>query len=107
MFTPITFSFDVLPGVSLFSICQNSRLLPIVSRSSRSYLSSVRRNASCLVLAEHDGAEVNPGTLAAVTAATKISQDVTMLVMGKDATKVANHAARIQGVKSAINSLAS
>ncbi|RYH29083.1 electron transfer flavoprotein subunit alpha/FixB family protein [archaeon] len=74
--------------------------MPFVSRSSRSFLSSARRNASCLVLAEHDGAEVAPGTLAAVTAATKISQDITMLVMGKDLTKVANHAAHIQGVKS-------
>jgi electron transfer flavoprotein alpha subunit len=51
-----------------------------------------------LVIAEHDGKNVKPATLNAVTAAVEIGGDVDILVAGKDCTAVADAAAQIAGV---------
>jgi electron transfer flavoprotein alpha subunit len=56
------------------------------------------RNASSLVVAEHNGASVNQGTLACVTAATKIGGDVTLLVLGGNTEGVVAEATKIAGV---------
>jgi electron transfer flavoprotein alpha subunit len=51
-----------------------------------------------LVIAEHDGKNVKPATLNAVTAAVEIGGDVDILVAGKDCAAVADAAAQIAGV---------
>ena len=61
------------------------------------------RNASSLVIAEHDGSKVSQGTLAAVTAAGKIGGDVHMLVMGKGMGDVSASAAGVSGVSKVLS----
>eukprot|EP00981_Chlorochromonas_danica_P001697 scaffold369_cov177-Ochromonas_danica.AAC.30 len=57
------------------------------------------RNASVLVLAEHDGVKgVTSGTLSAVTAASQISKDITLLILGKNLDAVSAQAAKVSGV---------
>ena len=51
-----------------------------------------------LVIAEHDGTNVKPATLNAVTAAAEIGGDVDILVAGSDCGAVADAAAQIAGV---------
>jgi len=51
-----------------------------------------------LVIAEHDNAELNDATRAAVTAASKIGGDIHVLVAGKGAGAVADAAAKLDGV---------
>ncbi|PJK31242.1 electron transfer flavoprotein subunit alpha/FixB family protein [Minwuia thermotolerans] len=51
-----------------------------------------------LVIAEHDNNELNPATLATVTAAKAMDNDVTVLVMGHNAGGVAEAAAKVAGV---------
>ncbi|MDA0661210.1 MAG: FAD-binding protein [Proteobacteria bacterium] len=51
-----------------------------------------------LVIAEHDGKNVKPATLNAVTAAVEIGGDVDILVAGNDCAAVADAAAQIAGV---------
>ncbi|WP_375550008.1 FAD-binding protein [Oceanicaulis alexandrii] len=51
-----------------------------------------------LVIAEHDNAELNDATRAAVTAASKIGGDIHVLVAGKGASAVADAAAKLDGV---------
>ncbi|ANK82378.1 MAG: electron transfer flavoprotein subunit beta [Rhizobiales bacterium NRL2] len=51
-----------------------------------------------LVIAEHDNNELNPATLATVTAAKAMDSDVTVLVMGHNAGGVAEAAAKVAGV---------
>jgi len=51
-----------------------------------------------LVIAEHDNAELGEATRAVVTAAGKLGGDIHVLVAGKGAGKVAEAAARIDGV---------
>jgi electron transfer flavoprotein alpha subunit len=53
---------------------------------------------SILVIAEHDNAALKPATLNAVTAATAIGGDVTVLVAGAGCAEVATAAAGITGV---------
>jgi len=54
---------------------------------------------SVLVLAEHDGAKLNAGSLAAITAAKKInSGPVTVLVAGSNAKGAAEAASKVAGV---------
>lgn len=61
------------------------------------------RNASTLVVAEHDGASLDAATLSAVTAASAISADnVTLLVHGNAA--VAENASKVAGVSKVIHS---
>ena len=51
-----------------------------------------------LVIAEHDNAELNDATRAAVTAASKIGGDIHVLVAGKGASAVADAASKLDGV---------
>lgn len=51
-----------------------------------------------LVYAEHDNVELKPATLATVTAATQIDNDVHVLVAGHNAQAVADSASKITGV---------
>jgi electron transfer flavoprotein alpha subunit len=53
---------------------------------------------SCLVIAEHNNAEIRPATLCAVTAAKQIGGDIHVLVAGKGCTGAAQAAAKIAGV---------
>ena len=50
--------------------------------ASRQWIHSAR-NASTLVLAEHQGGKLAPATLSAIAASSKIGGDVTVLVAGK------------------------
>ena len=60
------------------------------------------RNASCLVIAEHDTKSITQGTLAAVTAGSKIG-DVSLLVFGSGIDNVAKSATTIKGVSKVIS----
>jgi electron transfer flavoprotein alpha subunit len=53
---------------------------------------------SVLVIAEHDNATLKPSTLNTVTAATKLSGEITVLVAGHDCAGAAQAAARVAGV---------
>ncbi len=53
---------------------------------------------SVLIIAEHDNAEVKPGTLHTVTAAAQLDSDLHVLVAGKDCGAAAEAAAKIAGV---------
>eukprot|EP01006_Ploeotia_vitrea_P016975 TRINITY_DN47931_c0_g1_i1.p1 TRINITY_DN47931_c0_g1~~TRINITY_DN47931_c0_g1_i1.p1 ORF type:complete len:334 (-),score=6.87 TRINITY_DN47931_c0_g1_i1:49-1050(-) len=59
------------------------------------------RNASCLVIAEHDYKAISQGTLSTVTAASKIG-DVSMLVTGSGIDEVVKNASSIDGVKTVL-----
>ncbi len=52
-----------------------------------------------LILAEHDNQKLRPATLSAVTAATQIGGEITLLVAGKDCGAAALTAAQVLGVK--------
>ena len=54
---------------------------------------------SVLVIAEHDGKQLKPGTTNTVTAAAKIGGDITVLVAGQQCADAAQAAAKIAGVK--------
>ncbi len=54
---------------------------------------------SILVIAEHDGKQLKPGTTNTVTAAAKIGGDITVLVAGQQCADAAQAAAIIAGVK--------
>jgi electron transfer flavoprotein alpha subunit len=54
---------------------------------------------SILVIAEHDGKQLKPGTTNTVTAAAKIGGDITVLVAGHQCADAAQAAAKIAGVK--------
>jgi len=56
------------------------------------------RNASTLVLADHNNAELNPATLCTVSAAKQIGGDITVLVSGSGCQAVADAAAKMDGV---------
>ena len=53
---------------------------------------------SVLVIAEHDGSQLSPGTLNTVTAASKIGGDVDVLIAGNGCGDIAAHCAKIAGV---------
>ncbi|TYL48348.1 electron transfer flavoprotein subunit alpha/FixB family protein [Marinomonas sp. IMCC 4694] len=53
---------------------------------------------SVLILAEHDNASLKPATLNTVTAATQISTDVHVLVVGSHCQAVADAASKVPGV---------
>jgi electron transfer flavoprotein alpha subunit len=59
---------------------------------------------SVLVIAEHDGKQLKPGTANAVTAAAKMGGDVTVLVAGHQCAEAAKAAARMAGVKKVLHS---
>jgi electron transfer flavoprotein alpha subunit len=56
-----------------------------------------------LVIAEHDGKLLKPGTTNTVTAATKIGGDITMLVIGHDCGGAAQVAAQVAGVSKVLH----
>lgn len=55
---------------------------------------------TCLVVAEHDNAELKPATLSTVQAATEIGGDIHILVAGSGCAAVAAQAAKVAGVTS-------
>ena len=57
-----------------------------------------------LVIAEHDGKQLKPGTANAVTAAAKMGGDITMLVAGHQCGDAAKAAAKLAGVKKVLHS---
>ena len=59
---------------------------------------------SVLVIAEHDGKQLKPGTANAVTAAAKMGGDVTVLVAGHQCAEAAKAAAKMAGVKKVLHS---
>jgi electron transfer flavoprotein alpha subunit len=54
---------------------------------------------SVLVIAEHDGKQLKPGTANTVTAAAKLGGDITVLVAGHHCAEAAQAAAKLAGVK--------
>jgi len=61
-------------------------------------LTSLSRQASTLILAEHDNAKLSPVTLHAITAANSVGGDITCLVAGNNCGDVAKEAAGVKGV---------
>jgi len=57
-----------------------------------------------LVIAEHDGKHLRPGTANAVTAATQMGGDITVLVAGQQCSDAAKIAAKLAGVKKVLHS---
>ena len=57
-----------------------------------------------LVIAEHDGKTLKPGTANAVTAAAKMGGDITVLVAGHQCGDAAKAAAKLGGVKKVLHS---
>ena len=55
--------------------------------------------STSLVIAEHDGINISPGTLSTITAAKKIGSDVSLLVLGHSLDKVSSSASKINGIK--------
>jgi len=56
-----------------------------------------------LVIAEHDGKQLKPGTANAVTAAVKMGGDITVLVVGHQCGDAAKAAAKLAGVKKVLH----
>jgi electron transfer flavoprotein alpha subunit len=59
---------------------------------------------SVLVIAEHNGKQLKPGTANAVTAAGKMGSDITVLVAGHQCGEAAKAAAKLSGVKKVLHS---
>lgn len=57
---------------------------------------------SILLLAEHDNKDLSPAVANAVTAATQMGGDVTVLVAGQDCGSVADQAAKLAGVSKVV-----
>ncbi len=55
---------------------------------------------TCLVVAEHDNAELKPSTLSTVQAASEIGGDIHILIAGSSCSAVADQAAKVAGVSS-------
>lgn len=53
---------------------------------------------SVLIIAEHDNLNLKDSTLSCVSAAKKISKDITIFVIGSNCQDVAHHASKIDGV---------
>lgn len=56
------------------------------------------RNASSLVVAEHEGGKVSAGTLSTLNAAASLKGEISVLVVGKDVAAVAKDAAKVNNV---------
>uniref|UniRef100_A0A4W4GAC4 Electron transfer flavoprotein subunit alpha n=1 Tax=Electrophorus electricus TaxID=8005 RepID=A0A4W4GAC4_ELEEL len=59
----------------------------------------IRRFQSTLVVAEHSNDTLTPVTLSAITAASKLGDEVSCLVAGTNCAKVVEQLSRVQGVK--------
>lgn len=77
------------------------RYIGILSKRSFAQ-SATHRCLSSLVVAEHDGKSLTPGTFSTVTAAGKIGGDVDVLIMGQNCGDVAKKAASIVGIKKVV-----
>lgn len=54
---------------------------------------------AALVIAEHNQTELHPATFSAVTAATQLTSNITLLIAGYDCQAVATQASHLQGVQ--------
>ncbi|XGW19568.1 hypothetical protein V3C99_003425, partial [Haemonchus contortus] len=79
---------------SRYSMLSTRSLLGRVVRQN-----GVFRFNSTLVIAEHDETKLAPITLNAISAAGKLGSDVSVLVTGANASKVAEQVAKVAGVK--------
>jgi len=68
-----------------------------LTRSFSLSLSPSLRKVSTLIVAEHDGKTVSQSTLSAVTAATRLGGDISLLIAGSDVTEVVKTASKITG----------
>ncbi|GMR53851.1 hypothetical protein PMAYCL1PPCAC_24046, partial [Pristionchus mayeri] len=75
------------------------QMLGIRSVAQRASLSTTSRVSSTLVIAEHDDSKLAPITLNAITAASKMGADISVLVTGASASKVAEQIVKVNGVK--------
>jgi len=75
-----------------------SRATPLVRSSLARASVSTARNASTLVIADHDNSSLGAGTLHTVTAAAALGGDITVLVAGVGCGGVADEAAAVSGV---------
>ena len=58
---------------------------------------------SVLLIAEHNNKELKPFTLNVINAATKINEDIHVLIMGHNADAVAKSVSEVSGVKKVIH----
>lgn len=65
-------------------------------------LSQRSNGFSTLVLADHNNAKLGSSTLNAVQAASKVGNDITVLVAGKNCAAVGKEASAIAGVKNVL-----
>lgn len=103
------FKFRVLflTKIRRFSISLHDNSIKYISYNLGMMLNCVRRlatpvlcrNASTLILVEHDGNAVNAATLNTVTAAKKLGGPIHALVAGDSCQGAAGAAARIEGVE--------
>lgn len=89
----------------MFSLACKTAVRPAaaVAVSARSAQVLVR-DASSLIIAEHDNATLSPSTLSAATAAQQLGGDVAVLVVGSSCGAVAEAAAAIPGVGKVLTS---
>jgi len=69
------------------------------TRYSTGFVNLAKRFQSTLVLAEHNNETLNPITLNTVTAASKLGDDITLLVAGTNCSKVVEEVSKVNGVK--------
>ncbi|KAK5966970.1 hypothetical protein GCK32_009691 [Trichostrongylus colubriformis] len=81
-------------SVASYSMLSTRSLLGRVIRQN-----GVFRFSSTLVIAEHDETKLAPITLNAISAAGKLGGDISVLVTGANASKIAEQVAKVQGVK--------
>ena len=58
---------------------------------------------SVLLIAEHNNKELKPFTLNVINAATKINEDIHVLIMGHNSDAVAKSVSEVSGVKKVIH----
>jgi electron transfer flavoprotein alpha subunit len=80
-------------------LCASFSQFSAISSSRNFSASSVLFAGKSLVIAEHDNKTLNDSTLPAITAASKIGSEVSVLVAGKDCKDVAQKCAKLQGIK--------
>lgn len=56
-----------------------------------------------LVIAEHDNKTLHPSTLNVIAAASKVGDDISVLVAGASAAEVADAAAKVDGVSKVLH----
>lgn len=57
---------------------------------------------SILLIAEHDNSKLNPVTLSAVTAASQLGGEITMLIAGSCCQSVANDSVKVIGLSKVV-----